>query len=183
MNDPLNEVMTDHQIELVLSPENDDGCDSDEQDKPVVPEQFSVHDAKTASWILRKVNESRIHRKRVAAWAEREIRRAERDEEFLLFRFGKQLEEWAAREISMLRGRRRSVALPGGTIGFRHVPSSIVIDDDNIVLTWAKEHCVEAVVTVEKLSRSIVKAHIEATGELPARGVHIEGPHEKFYVK
>ena len=44
----------------------------------------------------------------------------EREEKTLMFLFGRQIEDWAKAEIEKLRGRRKSINLPGGTVGFRH---------------------------------------------------------------
>jgi hypothetical protein len=38
-------------------------------------------------------------------------------------------------------------------------------------------------VTVEKLSRVIVKDHFEATGEMPTAGAHVEPAKERFFVR
>ena len=67
-----------------------------------VPERFSVRDAATASWLVRRINEARAYAKRVSEWAQRELKRAERDEEFLMRRFGSELQEWASKEIERL---------------------------------------------------------------------------------
>src|SRR4051812_10340987 len=106
-----NIVATDETIALPT--------DAEAPDLPVVSEQFVVHDASSASWVARKVNEARAYAKRVSEWAAREIKRAERDEQFLMMRYGGQLEEWASQQIALLKGRRRSICLPGGTVGYR----------------------------------------------------------------
>jgi len=155
----------------------------DASDLPETPAEFSVGDADTASWLLRKINESRAHVKRVQEWASREIKHAERDEEFLLMRFGRQLETWAAKEIGGLRGRRRSVSLPGGTCGFRRIRPVLVVDNEHEVITWARAAVPSAVVTVERLSKAILNQHFETTGELPAKGAHAQPAYDKFYIR
>ena len=150
-------------------------------DSSVVPEQFEVRDAEGASWVLRRINEARAYAKRVGAWADREIRRAERDEQFLMMRYGQQLQEFAAREVARLRGRR-SVCLPGGTLSFRKVGPTLVFDDPEAVLQWAKQSCPNAVVTKLTVSKTKASQHIQNTGELP-NGARLQPERDVFYVK
>src|SRR5688500_3272947 len=56
-----------------------------------VPERFAVRDAATASWAVRKIVETRAFARRVREWADRELRRAAADEEWLIRRFGPEL--------------------------------------------------------------------------------------------
>jgi hypothetical protein len=69
-----------------------------EHDEPMVPEAFAVRDAESANWVVRKIGESRMYAARVKAWAATELRRAERQEQFYLGRYGKQIENVQAAE-------------------------------------------------------------------------------------
>lgn len=61
----------------------------DDQDVPQSPRpEFSIRDAASASWLVRRINEARSYKERVKLWAEREIRRADRDEQYLAMRYG-----------------------------------------------------------------------------------------------
>ncbi len=82
-----------------------------------------------------------------------------------------------------MKGRRKSLNLPAGVVGFRAIGPNLLIDDEEPVLRWAKEHCASAVVVVERLSRSALKSHFVATGELPEAGAHVEPSAEKFYIR
>src|SRR5688500_6897486 len=64
-----------------------------DQIEPFVKEGFHIHDAASANWVVRKVVEARQYAERVQAWADRELRRAKREEEFFRYRFGEQLEQ------------------------------------------------------------------------------------------
>jgi hypothetical protein len=150
---------------------------------PSLPEQFQVHDDATANWVVRQILERRAYSQRCAKWCEREQRRAEHEEEFFLFRFGTQLRDLARAKIAAAGGRRKSVSLPAGTMGFRSEASKLVIDDEGLALEWAKANAPEAVVVVERLSKSAVNDHLEKTGEIPSAGAHIEAGREKFYIK
>ena len=161
-----------------------DGIDASSinDNTPAVPESFAVRDPATANWLVRKVVEARAYAGRVAEWAEREIRRAQRDEQFLLDRYGGELEEWARRQLNQEKGRRKSVALPAGTVGFRTKPPRLAVTDEDELLRWCKAHLPAAVATVERVLRSAVREHIAATGELP-QGAEVAHGGEKFFVK
>ena len=61
---------------------------------------FVVRDASSANWVVRKIVEARAYAQRVKAWAELEQRRAQREEDVLLRRFGVELEAWARQQIA-----------------------------------------------------------------------------------
>src|SRR5688572_26051871 len=83
--------------------------------------QFVIDSAERANWLLRKIVECRAYGQRAREFAEREQRRAAREEKRLLWRFGRQLEAWAAGEIAKSGGRLKSVALPAGTLSYRRL--------------------------------------------------------------
>lgn len=148
-----------------------------------VPKQFAITDDKTANWLVKRIQQSRHYAERVKEWAELELRRAAREEATLLWVYGRQLEQWAKDEIAKFNGRRKSLALPAATVGFRTNGPKIVVDDEAVVLAWARSNLPSAVVTVEKLAKSVVNEHAERTGELPDGGVHVEPAAEKFYIR
>src|SRR5687768_7967605 len=82
------------------------------------PDTFYVCDASTANWVARKIVESRLHRERVKAWADREVLRSERLESRLWYLYEGQLREWVQEAVRKLGGRRRSVDLPDARVGF-----------------------------------------------------------------
>jgi phage host-nuclease inhibitor protein Gam len=170
--------MTTGSINVVFG--NDDVA---QEEGPAVPEQFYIHDDVTANWLVRKIVEARAYVKHCDEWCAREQARARREEEFLLFRFGQQLLDHARKRISEQGGRRKSLNLPAGTIGFRRDGPKLLIDDEAKVIEWAKRNKPELVRSVEHLSKAGLNQHLEETGEAPDVGVHIEPAREKFYVK
>jgi len=152
-------------------------------DAPEVPEHFCVHDDESANWVIRKVVECRAYAKRCAEWAEREQARAKHEEIFFLFRYREQLITYARGKIAEQGGRRKSVTLPAGVIGFRKDPPKIVVDDEAAVIAWAREHHPDLIRVVEHLSKSGLNDHVKQTGELPDVGAHIEGEREDFYMR
>jgi hypothetical protein len=148
-----------------------------------VPKAFAINNAETASWLVRKVLNARRYAERVKQWAEQEQRRAAREEQTLMFLFGRQLETWASDQIAFPVSRRKSINLPSGIIGFRTMNASLQIDEEETVLSWARKHLPSAVITKVSLSRSILKDHFEKTGAVPDVGAHIEPTTERFYIR
>jgi hypothetical protein len=148
-----------------------------------VPKQFAIVDENTANWLVRKIVAARGYAASVKEWAEREQRRAAREEQTLTFLFGRQIECWAQGAVGKLNGRRKSIALPAGCVGFRKIAAKLVIDDEPTVLTWAKANCPDAIIVVERLSKSILDDLVEKTGVIPDDGAHIEPESERFYIR
>jgi hypothetical protein len=148
-----------------------------------VPKQFAVVDAKTANWVVRKIVSAREYADHIKQWATLETRRAEREEITLMFLFGRQLEAWSKAEIEKLGGRKKSLSLPAGTVGLRTEPTRLIVDDEDVVLTWVRHHLPDAVEIVEKLKKTILNDHFKHTGDVPDAGIHLEPEREKFYVR
>jgi hypothetical protein len=159
-----------------------DEFDSADALEMAVPEQFEVNDRSSAEWLVRTVVEIDAHMARVKVQAEKELNRTQRDRDFLLFRYGPQLERWTREQLRQTKGRRKSVLLLSGTVGFRATCQRLVVEDPSAALRWAKQFCRSAVVTIERLSKTQLKAHLTATGELPA-GAYLQSPRQVFFVK
>lgn len=148
-----------------------------------VPKQFEINDERSANWLIRKISNARYYTEQVKKWAELEIARAAREEKTLMFLFGRQIEAWVKTEIERLGGKRKSVSLPAGNAGFRSTQPKIVIDDEELVMSWARANCRQAIVVIEKVSKSALDQYIEQTGVLPDAGVHVEPAAEKFFIR
>jgi hypothetical protein len=145
-----------------------------------LPETFSVDNAAGANWVVRKIIEARNYAKHVKQWAEAEILRAQREEEFFLFHYGHQLEIWARSQIAS--GKRKSVKLPGGTVGFRVRATKLEITDKKALLEWCKTNCPSSVMTVETVLKKGVMSHVKDTGECPA-GAEIKVGSDHLYIR
>jgi len=154
-----------------------------DQHAPSVPESFRVHDDASANWVVRQIIERRAYSQRCAEWCEKEQARAKHEEDFFLFRYGQQLREFAQAKIAAAGGRRKTVNLPAGAVGFRSEKSKLVIDDEALVIKWARTNLPNAVTVVEHLSKSELNEHLDHTGELPGAGAHVEPARERFYIK
>jgi hypothetical protein len=148
----------------------------------MVPKHFCIDDEASANWLVRKITSARAYAERVKAFADQELRRAEREERTLLFLFGRQIEMWAKSQIDKLHNRK-SLSLPAGEVGYRTIAPKLVIDDENVVIAWAKNNCQQAVVITEKLSKSELNEYVKTTGSVPDAGAHVDPQTERFYIK
>ncbi|HEV7298055.1 MAG TPA: hypothetical protein VGN72_01730 [Tepidisphaeraceae bacterium] len=186
------------------------GGDDDDADPGVaaiVDDAFRVVDEATASWVVRKIVECRAYAARARDWAERELRRAERDEQWLLRRFGAELEGWLRDELGRRGGRARSVPLPAGTVGLRRQPGRLEVIDEPSLVAWCERHLREALrVTVDaegdvaaelarwqrarqedarvrkQVMREALNRHVAELGEVPD-GVTVSSAEDRLYVK
>jgi hypothetical protein len=178
--------MTTEIVDAVSTPHGIDAAidsDVDAELAHVIPPQFAIVDENSANWLVKKIVGARQYALRVKEWSEKEQRRAEREEHALLFMFGRQLEGWTKDEVAKLRGRRKSLNLPAGQIGFRRVNAKLVIDDDKRVLAWAKLNCPQAVVVVEKLGKSALDSFFSETGVIPIDGARLDPEEERFFIR
>lgn len=144
------------------------------------PEAFAVEDAMSANWVVRKVAEARAYAKHVKAWADGEVRRAENEEKFFVHHYGRQLEEWARVEI--VGGRRKCVKLPAGTVGFRRDPPKLDVADEQRLIGWCRSALPEALRVETRILKSLVKGHVQQTGECPD-GASMSGGGQRFYIR
>jgi hypothetical protein len=143
--------------------------------------EFTVRDAASANWVVRKIVEARAYADRVKIWAELECRRAKREEEFFLRRFGVELEAWARLQIAQQHDRRRSVSLPAGVVGFRKVTNRLSIIDEKRLLFWCRQHLPSAIRTIESVPKTPLMDYLKATGECPP-GTQLHGGDERFHI-
>lgn len=150
-----------------------------------IPSVFEVHDASSANWVVRKIVAARAYALNVTDWAAGELRRAEREERFLMWRFGRQLEQFLDRELeeNSVAGRnKKSINLPAGRIGRRLQPAKLIVAVEDEAIAWARINCPEALTTSTKLNKTKLNEHFAATGEVPP-GVTLVNEDDFFYVK
>ncbi len=151
-----------------------------------VPDQpdnnFNVSDQVSANWVVRRIIAARAYADHVKQWAEGELRRAEREEQFFWLRFGAQLKNWTANELSRQKTQRKSIKLPAGMLGFRNIAPKLVVLDERTLLTWARRELPEAIKVTETISKTSLNEHFDKTGEIPS-GVKVEDAKEQFYVR
>lgn len=146
-----------------------------------VDDAFHVVDEQSANWVIRKITESRRYGDRVRAWAAAEIRRSEREEAFLMRRFGRELEDWCRHQLAERGHRQRSLNLPAGRVGFRRTRMTVDIDNPATALTWCRRHLPNAIIVTERISKTQMSTFVHSTGELPG-GVSIRPASDEMYV-
>lgn len=153
-----------------------------EGDALEVDDGFHVRDEGAANWVVRRIASARAYRDRVQAWAAAEMRRAEREEQFFLARFGAELEAWARDRLSTER-KRKSISLPAGTVGFRAEPPRLSVIDEPQLVAWCRIHLAAAIRTETTVLRTELMAYLKQTGEQPP-GTDVDRDRvDRFYIK
>ena len=107
--------------------------------------------------------------------------------------YGAMMEAYAKGAISRQGGKKKSVALLNGTLGYRTKAANIVIpaETEADALAWAQENYTQAVKVTTSLSRSAIKEILEGTpggvvdkqtGEL-LTWARVEPAENVFYIK
>ena len=108
-----------------------------------VPEAFHVTDERGAEWVLCKIREARERADRAEQWAVQIKGESSKREESLMTRFGIELQQFAQ---SQLEGaKKKSFALPSGTMGFRSQSAKLEVRAEDDLKKWAKSHCPDAI--------------------------------------
>ncbi len=160
--------------------------DTDAEDIHVVQTEpadgFHIDSDEKANWLVKKIVGTYVMEERAQQWSEKEKRRACREREFFFRRFGNELEAWLRQKLQSENGRRKSIALPAGVVGYRTEPARLQVMDEAKLLDWCRRVLPDAVKVSETVLRSAVSDHIRATGEVPG-GAEVGGGRERFYVK
>lgn len=148
--------------------------------------RFVIDSEDRAAWAVNKLLGYDEEAERVALQAQRMIDDIKKKRASFLGRFEEELRAWLSKELNGRKGKKRSVDLLTGRIGFRRKPGGFRVKQEEAVLAWALEQKggKEAGLfkEVPVLSRTAVKEHHEATGEIPP-GCEITEDSDTFYVK
>jgi phage host-nuclease inhibitor protein Gam len=99
---------------------------------------FHIQDEAGANWYLRKLANLDAEKKRIKAQADAALKRIESEENALRFRFDAQLQAWAKSEIeTRYKGRKKSLILLQGTIGYKTRPEQVRISDEGAASEYA----------------------------------------------
>ena len=146
-------------------------------------ERFCIDSDEKVEWLLRKITEIDASYERVKANAEALLRAYKRDREWLLRRFGVELEDYCRKKLGE-NPRSKTVRFLHGSVSFRTLPGRLKLTDPGAALEHLRgnnelfERCVKVTETVRV---SEYTAIAEETGELlPGLG-HV-GPREAVYV-
>ena len=144
------------------------------------PDMSEIEDARSANSVVRKIVEARAYARHVKKWAEAELRRAEREEQFFLQNYSDRLEDWARDELAKDR-RRKSIRLPAGTVGFLIEPKKLEPKDDEKLMAWCRRYLPNALVDRTLIVRDVLTEYVQKTGKCPD-GAAIMGGKQRFYV-
>lgn len=151
-------------------------------------EEFLIDSPERANWLLRKLANLDAERDRVAAQASALARQIESDRNGLLHRFGSQLENFTRQELEKSGGKRKSLTLLQGTVGFRTVPPRITIENEADAIQTARLVLPGSITTetIERFDKTAFRAYakerLATEGEL-LPGIGLTEAREEFSVK
>ena len=99
-----------------------------------------------------------------------------------MLRFGAELAEWTKQHLAGKFGKRRSIHLPAGVLGYRTTPAKLIVADEHKLIEWCRRNLPSAVKIVERVLKTEVHSHIKTTGEVPD-GAEISGGEDRFFVR
>jgi hypothetical protein len=145
--------------------------------------EFHIDSEDRANWLLRKLAQNTAEAKRVKAQAEAMIGALKSENDRLLFRFEKELREWAEAELLRRKSRIKTLRTLQGNLAFRTCPKALRIMDAQAATEKARE--LGLIVTVEQLDaagyRDAAERQLQETGEL-LPGVEVEEAKESFKI-
>ena len=125
------------------------------------PAAFVPTDEGGVDWVLGKIAAARAEAKLIRENAELMAREADRRAEHLEWKYGAALQTWLRAELE--GGKKKSVRLYHGVLGYRTKPAGVVVTDDAAALAWVKEYATVAL--VERLDKKILAEVLLETGE------------------
>ena len=148
---------------------------------------FVIDSREKADWLLKKLAAIEAEEKLITEQSQKMLEQLRSDRESLMGRFVAELESFTRGETD--GGRRKSLTLFHGTVGFRTVPARLVVENQEDALQTARLLAPEAITTVpaqEKLdTRALVEAAktaLETTGEVWP-GLKMTESEERFTIK
>ena len=156
-----------------------------ENAEPVTSQSFVIQDESGASWAVGKMLTLKANVKRVKEQAAAMVKDYENDLRRLEFVVLQSLGTWSQQAIADKGGKKKSIKLLEGTVGFRAKKEVLKVEDDGVLLEWCKKHlpdAIEIVPAIEKLKKKEINEYFDMTGEIPD-GTFVEDASETFYYK
>ena len=122
---------------------------------------FTPDTKEKADWVLGRIADARGRAARIREHADTMAKQAEAEATFLEWKFGAALQDLARRELA--GGKRKSLTLYHGVLGFRTKPAGVSIGDSKAALEWARQNLPEAV--TETIDRATITKTLLETGE------------------
>lgn len=151
-------------------------------------EAFVIDTREKADWLLRKLANLEADEARVKAQSAVMLQQIESDRNSLMGRYQSQLENFTRAELEASKGKRKSITLFNGTVGFRTIPARLMIESEPDAITTARAVAPQTI-TTETVERFDKKKFMEyATERFEQEGELIPGvgrteERESFSVK
>ena len=143
------------------------------------PAAFVPTDAAGVDWVLGKMADARARAARIRENAEKMARAEERQAEMLEWKYGADLRRYA--NNCLAGGKKKSLRLYNGQIGFRTKPESVTITDEAGALAWVKTYLPGSAI-IERVDKKEVASVLLSTGEAVPFATYQEAE-EVFYIK
>lgn len=152
-----------------------------------VKPEFCIDSDSAADWLLQKYAALDAEIVLITAQAQEAVKRLQADRQSLEHLYQGQLEAFVRERIADERRGRKSLILPHGTVGFRTVPASVRIVDEQVARVYAERTKMPNAILVTELLRTgvygaLAKKALEETGEL-LPGIEYVPERESFHIK
>lgn len=125
-------------------------------------EAFVPDTTEKVDWVLGKIADHRARAARIRENAELMAREADRQADHLEWQFSPALQAFLREQIA--GGRKKSLRLFHGVLGYRTKPASVTVGDEAAALEWARVNFPAAV--AEKLDKKTLSEGLLTTGEV-----------------
>jgi len=139
---------------------------------PFVPDT-----ADKVDWVLGRIADARARAARIRENAELMARDADRQAEGLEWQFGPALQAFAREQLT---GKKKSLRLFHGVIGYRTKPAGVTVGDEGAAIVWAKQNLPLAV--TERVDKKALAEALLSTGE-SVDFAAFTAAEEVFYIK
>ena len=116
----------------------------------------------------------------ISDWFAGEAAKLERQRKYIVGHIGQLVPPSA--DAMVKEYGKKSRALPNGTVGYRARPDSVDISDPKEALAFAVTNNLP-VKTTHSVSKTVLKDHAKATGEMDGLGWHMVPGTDEFFVK
>jgi len=147
--------------------------------RPAPAEPFTIHDEKSANWLLRKLATIESEKQRVQTNAATILAQLNSDADGLKYLYGAQIEAYCRSRLQETGDRRKSIQFLQGKCSFRTIPGALRITDSAAALAYAQECLPAAMTTVPTLDTAAYQQRAERTGEL-LPGLEFTPEHTSF---
>ncbi len=170
---------------------------TDEEAQNAVQGGFVVNDIHSANWVLRQIAGAElaaaqaeealtVELDRLAARTEAILKPLRRRIEFFKAAYASQIEGWAKAEIAVYGGKKKSMDLLYGTVGFRKSSDSVEVSDEERAILWAEvqefDHLIKKTLAKSEFKKGFDRYYELDPVTVSAFAIKVPGE-DKFYIK